>query len=147
VLWLQPSLFGLIEPAARLPAWCTTSASPGWRWAVPAWFRVLQLWQGQDLFTGLVWLSKILTDPFHDIALYWKSPLALLRGERIDPDAARAPVAAAAAQKRRRSISRSRMPRRMLRLLSAGPSTTSRPRICAPAATKRCSTSSKSASL
>jgi hypothetical protein len=31
------------------------------------------------------WATKILTDPFHDIMLYWKSPLYLLRGELIDP--------------------------------------------------------------
>jgi hypothetical protein len=35
--------------------------------------------------TGLVWATKILTDPFHDIKLYHKAPLALLRGELIDP--------------------------------------------------------------
>jgi len=31
-----------------------------------------------------VWMLKILTDPFHDLKLYWKAPLALLRGELID---------------------------------------------------------------
>jgi hypothetical protein len=35
--------------------------------------------------TGLVWATKILTDPFHDAWLYWRAPLALLRGEWIDP--------------------------------------------------------------
>ena len=48
-------------------------------------FRVLQLWRQQSLLTGLVWAAKIVTDPFHDIALYWRAPLALLRGELIDP--------------------------------------------------------------
>ena len=47
-------------------------------------FRVLQLWVLKDLTTGLVWATKIITDPFHDIALYHKAPLALLRGELID---------------------------------------------------------------
>ena len=47
--------------------------------------RVGQLWVQQDLMTGLAWLSKILTDPFHDIWLYHKAPLHLLRGELIDP--------------------------------------------------------------
>jgi hypothetical protein len=37
------------------------------------------------LAIGLVWASKIITDPFHDIMLYHKAPLALLRGELIDP--------------------------------------------------------------
>ena len=35
--------------------------------------------------TGLVWMTKILTDPFHDVMLYHKAPMALLRGELIDP--------------------------------------------------------------
>ena len=38
-----------------------------------------------SLVTGLVWAAKILTDPFHDIGLYHRSPLYLLRGELIDP--------------------------------------------------------------
>jgi hypothetical protein len=86
LLWLQPSLFGLIEPARTLR---DTVHDVGIAWLALAVtglsFRVLQLWVQQDLFTGLVWASKILTDPFHDIMLYWKSPLALLRGERLDP--------------------------------------------------------------
>jgi hypothetical protein len=35
--------------------------------------------------TGLVWMLKILTDPFHDLKLYWRAPFALARGELIDP--------------------------------------------------------------
>jgi hypothetical protein len=50
-----------------------------------AMFRMVQLFVTQDLQTGLVWVFKVLTDPFHNIALYYKSPLALLRGELIDP--------------------------------------------------------------
>jgi hypothetical protein len=34
----------------------------------------------------LVWATKILTDPFHDIMLYYKAPLYLLRGELLDTD-------------------------------------------------------------
>jgi hypothetical protein len=30
-------------------------------------------------------MTKILTDPFSDFKLYHKAPLALLRGELIDP--------------------------------------------------------------
>jgi hypothetical protein len=48
-------------------------------------FRVGQLWVTQNLLTGLTWALKILTDPFHDVALYYKAPLYLLRGELIDP--------------------------------------------------------------
>jgi hypothetical protein len=34
--------------------------------------------------TGLVWATKILTDPFHDIKLYYKAPFRLLRHELFD---------------------------------------------------------------
>jgi hypothetical protein len=30
-------------------------------------------------------MIKILTDPFHDLKLYHKAPLQLLRGELFDP--------------------------------------------------------------
>jgi len=48
-------------------------------------FRVLQLWKQESLTAGLAWAFKIITDPFHDIKLYYKSPLYLMRGEWIDP--------------------------------------------------------------
>jgi hypothetical protein len=48
-------------------------------------FRTVHLFFLRDVQTGLVWLTKILTDPFHDIKLYYKAPLYLLRGELIDP--------------------------------------------------------------
>jgi Protein of unknown function (DUF962) len=48
-------------------------------------FRTVHLFFIRDIETGLVWMLKILTDPFHDLKLCWKSPLALLRGELIDP--------------------------------------------------------------
>ena len=52
--------------------------------------RTVHLFFIHDVQTGLVWMLKILTDPFHDLKLYWKAPLALLRGERIDSTLARA---------------------------------------------------------
>jgi hypothetical protein len=48
-------------------------------------FRVLQLWKQDSLTAGVAWAFKIITDPFHDIKLYYKAPLFLLRGELIDP--------------------------------------------------------------
>ena len=47
--------------------------------------RVVQLWFQQDLLTGITWALKILSDPFHDIGLYYKAPWHVLRGEFIDP--------------------------------------------------------------
>ena len=48
-------------------------------------FRTVQLFFIRDVQTGLVWLTKIMTDPFHDIMLYYRAPLHLLAGEMIDP--------------------------------------------------------------
>jgi hypothetical protein len=48
-------------------------------------FRTLHLFYLQDVETGLVWATKIITDPFHDVKLYYKAPLYLMRGELIDP--------------------------------------------------------------
>jgi hypothetical protein len=48
-------------------------------------FRTVHLFFIKDVQTGLVWFTKIVTDPFHDIKLYYRAPLALLRGELIDP--------------------------------------------------------------
>lgn len=48
-------------------------------------FRTIHLFFLKDVQTGLVWLTKILTDPVHDLKLYYKSPLYLLRGQLFDP--------------------------------------------------------------
>ena len=48
-------------------------------------FRTIHLFFIQDIQAGLVWCTKILTDPFHDIKIYHKSPIYLLKGEFIDP--------------------------------------------------------------
>jgi hypothetical protein len=48
-------------------------------------FRTVHLFFIYDVQTGLVWATKIITDPFHDAWIYWRAPLALLRGELIDP--------------------------------------------------------------
>jgi len=48
-------------------------------------FRTVQLFFIKDVQTGLVWLTKIVTDPFHDLMLYYKAPIYVLRGELIEP--------------------------------------------------------------
>jgi hypothetical protein len=47
-------------------------------------FRTVHLFFLKDTLSAVVWMTKILTDPFHDIYLYHKAPLALLRGELIE---------------------------------------------------------------
>jgi hypothetical protein len=86
LLWLQPSVFGLITPALDLAGFAHDVGIAWLSLGVGGLlFRVLQLWLQQDFMTGLTWMIKILTDPFHDILLYHKAPLYLLRGELIDP--------------------------------------------------------------
>jgi len=85
-LYLQPGLFGLFAPATNANEWLHQL---GWLWlwlgAGGLLFRTLHLFIIKDVQTGLVWMSKILSDPFHDIWLYRKAPLHLLKGELIDP--------------------------------------------------------------
>jgi hypothetical protein len=46
--------------------------------------RTIWLCATRSLQTGLVWITKIFTDPFHDILIYHRSPLRLMRGEWFD---------------------------------------------------------------
>jgi len=86
VLALSPSLFGLLEPVV---GWSGYLHNVGLAWFAIGvgglLFRTIHLFFLRDIVTGLVWMFKILTDPFHDLMLYWRSPLALMRGELIDP--------------------------------------------------------------
>jgi hypothetical protein len=86
VLVIDPTLFGLFTP------W--QGATDFMRQVAKIWlvvggggllFRTVHLFFIRDIETGLVWMTKILTDPFHDLMLYHKAPLALMRGELMDP--------------------------------------------------------------
>jgi len=48
-------------------------------------FRCVHLCFLRGPLWSLAWALKILTDPFHNVAIYWRSPLALMRGEQLDP--------------------------------------------------------------
>jgi hypothetical protein len=85
-LYFGPTLFGTFAPAAGKMDFIRQVAEI---WLVigigGVLFRTVHLFFLKDVQSGLVWATKILTDPFHDIKLYHKAPLALLRGELIDP--------------------------------------------------------------
>jgi hypothetical protein len=85
MLYVQPGLFGMIEPWENLTEWVR---QVGASWLILGvaglLFRTVHLFFLKDVQTGLVWMTKILTDPFHDIILYHKAPLYLLKGELID---------------------------------------------------------------
>jgi hypothetical protein len=86
VLWLDPTFFGLFAPHASNAEFVR---HVGQIWLAIGFggllFRTVQLFFLKDVQTGLVWITKIITDPFHDVMLYAKAPLYLLRGELIDP--------------------------------------------------------------
>ena len=86
VLFLSPTLFGLVTP------WQTSADFM--RQVAKIWlalgigglfFRTVHLFFIRDVETGLVWMTKILTDPFNDLRLYYRAPLYLMKGELIDP--------------------------------------------------------------
>src|SRR6185437_681230 len=86
VLYIKLTLFGLATP------WVT--AGEFVRQVAMLWllvglggllFRTVHLFFIYNVETDLVWMTKIITDPFNDFMLYRHAPLALLRGELIDP--------------------------------------------------------------
>jgi len=86
VLWISPTLFGVFKAHATPGEFIEHMAQMWLALGVGALiFRTVHLFFLKDVQTGLVWITKILTDPFHDVMLYYKAPFALLRGELIDP--------------------------------------------------------------
>lgn len=89
-LWIDPSLGGLVTAHDSDLA---LLRNVGLIWLVIGvgglLFRTVHLFFIKDVQTGLVWMCKILTDPFHDVKLYARAPLYLLKGELIDPMHAR----------------------------------------------------------
>ena len=86
LLYLDPTLLGVFTAHANVEEFVRHVALM-WLWIGIGGllFRTLHLFYLQDVMSGLAWMTKILTDPFHDIKLYAKAPLCLLRGELIDP--------------------------------------------------------------
>lgn len=85
-LLLDPTLLGTV-PAHQ--GWAQFIHNVGTLWLVIGVgglvFRTVHLFFLRDVATGLTWAAKIITDPFHDARIYWRSPVYLLRGELIAP--------------------------------------------------------------
>jgi hypothetical protein len=86
LLLVDPTLAGMVP---RAESWTQLIQNVGLIWlAVGAGgliFRTVHLFFLRDVQTGLVWMTKILTDPFNDLVLYHQAPIKLLQGELIDP--------------------------------------------------------------
>jgi hypothetical protein len=86
MLYLNPGFFGLFQTYATWGDFIENLAILWLGLAVVALlFRTVHLFFIEDVQTGLVWATKILTDPFNDFKTYCKSPFYLMRGEWIDP--------------------------------------------------------------
>ena len=76
---IEPTAFGLCLPAENVMAF---ARHVGHLWLAigigALLFRTVQLFIIKDVQTGLVWATKIITDPFNDIRLYCGAPKALL---------------------------------------------------------------------
>lgn len=85
LFYTSNDFFGLLEPTDSMGQ-LVTNTGLVWLWlgVIAVAFRVLQLFKMSGIQSGIVWMTKILTDPFHDIKIYHKAPLLLLKGERYD---------------------------------------------------------------
>jgi hypothetical protein len=85
-LYFDPTLLGFFAPPTNAAAF-TRNVALLWLGIGLAGLlvRTVHLFFIKNVMTGLVWMTKIVTDPFHDIKLYYKAPVHLLRGEFIDP--------------------------------------------------------------
>ncbi len=86
VLRMSPSLFGLIEPSTSFSGF---AHQVGLLWLAlgvgGVIFRTVHLVVLRGPAWSLAWAAKIVTDPFHNISIYWKSPFAVMRGQLFDP--------------------------------------------------------------
>jgi hypothetical protein len=80
LLVIEPTAFGLCRPAENLISF---ARHVGYLWLAIGvgglLFRTIQLFIIKDVQTGLVWATKIITDPFNDARLYCRAPWMLLR--------------------------------------------------------------------
>ena len=85
VLYFSPAFFGLLEIPQDSYGFIHNTAI---LWllvgAGALLFRTVHLFFLMGVQSGLVWFSKILTDPFHDIKIYHKSIYYLIKGDMYD---------------------------------------------------------------
>ncbi|MFT2089908.1 hypothetical protein [Paraglaciecola sp. 2405UD69-4] len=85
VLFFEPSFFGMFTPAVDFVGFVDNMAII---WLIVGLgaiaFRTVHLFKLMGVQSGLVWASKIITDPFHDIKIYHKSPYFIMKGEMYD---------------------------------------------------------------
>lgn len=85
VLWFQPALFGFFSADEVARGYLHNLSI---LWLIigigAVIFRTVHLFFLMGVQSGLVWFTKILTDPFHDIKIYHKAPYYIWKGEMYD---------------------------------------------------------------
>lgn len=85
VLFFVPSFFGVFTPATDFYGFINNMAIIWLAVGLGAIvFRTVHLFKLMGVQSGLVWFSKIATDPFHDIKIYHKSPYYIMKGDMYD---------------------------------------------------------------
>jgi hypothetical protein len=85
VLFFEPSFFGAFTPAANFYEFINNMAIIWLFVGLGAIaFRTIHLFKLMGVQSGLVWASKIITDPYHDIKIYYKSIYYIMKGEMYD---------------------------------------------------------------
>jgi len=85
VLWFQPTFFGFFS-AEEVSRGLVYNTSVIWLFVGlgAVIFRTVQLFFIKGVQSGLVWATKIITDPFHDIKIYHKAPYFIAKGAMYD---------------------------------------------------------------
>jgi len=85
VLWLMPDFFGLLGDQ-QIDRGLVYNTAILWLFTGvgAVLFRTVHLFYLMGFQSGLVWAIKILTDPFHDIKIYHRAPLHILKGNMYD---------------------------------------------------------------
>jgi hypothetical protein len=85
VLYFQPHFFGFFNDQ-EVARGLLYNTSVVWLFVGigAVLFRTVQLFFLKGIQPGLVWATKILTDPFHDIKIYHKAPYYIAKGEMYD---------------------------------------------------------------
>ena len=85
VLYFQPAFFGFFSPDEQLRGLVYNTSI---LWLVigigAVIFRSVHLFFLMGVQSGIVWATKILTDPFHDWKIYHKAPYYVWKGEMYD---------------------------------------------------------------
>jgi hypothetical protein len=85
LLWSSPTFFGLFSLSDGR-SYLDRLGIVWWVLGFAALLlRTFWLCATRSFQTGLVWFTKILTDPFHDVKMYHRAPRFLLKGQWIDP--------------------------------------------------------------